>query len=431
MRRLPRFRVKVADNHSLAASHPIFCLSAGNLTMADPTRILFVDDEPGIRATLPAILDRFGFNVTAAATVSEALRYVATEKFDVLIADLNIGQPGDGFTVVSAMRRTQPGAVTFILTGYPAFESALEAIRQQVDEYLIKPADIDSMVEKIRLKLADPRGSGRQIQTKRLPEILEQSKRDIVQRWLTAARKDDLIAAANLSDFELTEHLPTLIGEVIKAPGGQTLSREALDAAAAHGRERFKHGCTIPALMRECRILQQVLSKFIQNSLLGLDISSVIPGVMQIGEAIQAYYEACVREYVHARYTSAEAVQNKGKSLLLLSGDTELALLRAHALKQAGFFVSRADNRKEALELLEQKFDALVVSYSLSGENITEMTELFRQQNPTAPIVAVSREKWQDLKVDADFQLRGEDGPEALIEAVDSVLNRKQLRRIK
>jgi DNA-binding response OmpR family regulator len=124
-------------------------------------------------------------------------------------------------------------------------------------------------------------------------------------------------------------------------------------------------------------------------------------------------------------------VQNKGKSLLLLSGDTELALLRAHALKQAGFFVSRADNRKEALELLEQKFDALVVSYSLSGENITEMTELFRQQNPTAPIVAVSREKWQDLKVDADFQLRGEDGPEALIEAVDSVLNRKQLRRIK
>jgi DNA-binding NtrC family response regulator len=393
--------------------------------MAEPTRILFVDDEPGIRATLPAILGQFGFEVTAAATVSEALRYVATEKFDVLVADLNIGQPGDGFTVVSAMRRTQPGAVTFILTGYPAFESALEAIRQQVDDYLIKPADIHSMVEKIKLKLAD------QVQTKKLPEILEESKREIVQRWLAAARQDDLIASANLSDVELTEHLPVVIDEVIQAPAGQNVSKEGLNAAAAHGRARFKQGCTIPVLMRECRILQQVLSQFIQSSLLGVDISSVIPGVMQIGEAIQAYYEACLREYVHMRYASAEAVQNKGKSLLLLSGDTELGLLRAHVLERAGFSVSHADTRKEALELLEQKFDALVISYSLSRENIVEMTELFRKQNPKAPVVAVSREKWQDLKVDADFQLRGEEGPEALIEAVDSVLNRKQLRRIK
>src|SRR5215472_6606313 len=125
--------------------------------MAEQTKILFVDDEPGIRATLPVILNQFGFNVTTAASVPEALHLVATEPFDVLIADLNIGQPGDGFTVVSAMRRTQPSAVTFILTGYPAFETALEAIRQQVDDYLIKPADVPTMVQKIRTKLATPR----------------------------------------------------------------------------------------------------------------------------------------------------------------------------------------------------------------------------------------------------------------------------------
>ena len=44
--------------------------------------------------------------------------------FDVLLSDLNIGQPGDGFTVVSAMRRVQPKAATFILTGYPDFDTA-------------------------------------------------------------------------------------------------------------------------------------------------------------------------------------------------------------------------------------------------------------------------------------------------------------------
>ena len=84
--------------------------------------ILFVDDEPGIRDTLPAILEQHGFQVTVAATVPEALHAITTGKFDVLISDLNIGAAGDGFTVVSAMRRTQPDCVNFILTGYPAFE---------------------------------------------------------------------------------------------------------------------------------------------------------------------------------------------------------------------------------------------------------------------------------------------------------------------
>lgn len=95
------------------------------------TRLLFVDDEPNIRLTLPAVLEREGFAVTTAASVPEAVDLINREKFDILISDLNIGQPSDGFTVVSVMRRVQPEAFTFILTGYPDFESALQAIRNQ------------------------------------------------------------------------------------------------------------------------------------------------------------------------------------------------------------------------------------------------------------------------------------------------------------
>src|SRR6185437_1901780 len=103
-------------------------------------RLLFVDDEATIRITLSAILSKHGFKVTVAATVAEALQKITSQQFDILLSDLNIGNPGDGLTVVSAMRRTQPEAVTMILTGYPAFETALEAIRQQVDDYIVKPA---------------------------------------------------------------------------------------------------------------------------------------------------------------------------------------------------------------------------------------------------------------------------------------------------
>jgi len=54
------------------------------------------------------------------------------------------------------MRRTQPGTAIFILTSYPAFESALQAIRQQVDDYFVKPANVDAVVSRIVTRLSEP-----------------------------------------------------------------------------------------------------------------------------------------------------------------------------------------------------------------------------------------------------------------------------------
>lgn len=402
------------------------------LKTTEPTTILFVDDEPGIRMTLPVILDGFQFKVSVAATVPEALQMIATQQFDVLISDLNIGQPGDGFTVVSAMRRTQPTAATFILTGYPAFETALEAIRQQVDDYLIKPADIQSLVEKIRQALISPR-SIRHLQPKRIAEILEDNKREIVRRWLAIAHQDPQISLPKRTDRELTDHLPAAIEEIISRCRGNKLSDTALKAAELHGRTRFKQGCSIPSLIREARMLQEVLSAMVQENLLGADVSFLIPDLVRIGESIQSTVEASIRGYLHARHLASEDLSsNKGKSVLLLSADVELSLLRAHVLSHAGFSTTRADSRQEALQLLsEKKFDALVISYSKSGPDSVEMAHLFRSQNPNAPIVTVAKGKWEDLKIDLDFAVTGEEGPEALIEAVDTALNRKQLRRIK
>src|SRR6185312_16399705 len=82
-------------------------------------RVLFVDDEDTIRQTLPVILEQHGFEVSVAATVPEALDFINHQKFDILLTDLNIGSPADGFILVTAMRRCQPTAATFILTGYP------------------------------------------------------------------------------------------------------------------------------------------------------------------------------------------------------------------------------------------------------------------------------------------------------------------------
>ena len=117
-------------------------------------RLLFVDDEASIRLTLPTILQQYGFDVQAASNVPEALDMIENHRFDILLSDLNIGEPGDGFIVVRAMRKAQPKCVTIILTGYPAFDSAVQAIRDDVDDYIVKPANIDTLVSTMERKLA-------------------------------------------------------------------------------------------------------------------------------------------------------------------------------------------------------------------------------------------------------------------------------------
>ena len=108
------------------------------MARAAPKRILFVDDEPSIRLTLPPVLQQAGFDVHVAESVGDAIFEINSHSFDALISDLNIAEEGDGFLVTTAMRHIQPNCATFILTGYPAFETALQAIHSQVDDYLAR-----------------------------------------------------------------------------------------------------------------------------------------------------------------------------------------------------------------------------------------------------------------------------------------------------
>jgi DNA-binding NtrC family response regulator len=121
--------------------------------MARRNRILFVDDEPNIRLTLPPVLEQHGFEVKSAASVAEAVEQIKASPFDVLISDLNVEESGDGFRVVSAMREKQPDCITLILTGYPGFETAVDALRLRVDDYVVKPVDVETLISALRKKL--------------------------------------------------------------------------------------------------------------------------------------------------------------------------------------------------------------------------------------------------------------------------------------
>jgi putative two-component system response regulator len=117
-------------------------------------RVLFVDDEPAIRKTLPVILRRYGFSVAVAGTVREALQEIEIGTFDLLICDLNIEKEGDGYTVIRAMREKYPRCVAIVLTAYPDVNSAVEGIRLGIDDYIVKPSNADALVAILAEKLA-------------------------------------------------------------------------------------------------------------------------------------------------------------------------------------------------------------------------------------------------------------------------------------
>ena len=101
-------------------------------------RILLVDDNKELLQAMGAMLERSKYQVTMATSAAEALHHIDTKAFDILLTDLHMPEAGDGFTVVSAMRHTNPDAVTLIYSGYPALQDAADAILSQADDVLVK-----------------------------------------------------------------------------------------------------------------------------------------------------------------------------------------------------------------------------------------------------------------------------------------------------
>jgi len=261
-------------------------------------KLLFVDDESGIRLTLPMILEREGFEVKTAASVGEAVELINKERFDVLISDLNIGQPGDGFVVVSVMRRVQPDAVTFILTGYPDFESALRAIRSQVDDYLTKPTDIPSLVAALKHKLENRRPI-RQIVARRAPEFILENLPALLQTWLVSISKDIQLRKSALDAKDRIDNFPEILagvcGQVMNGSGG--LDEATTAYAIEHGISRFKRGYRVDLIVTESRLLQREISHFLQQNLLAIDLSTLITDVMSMADLMSAATEESIRSF--------------------------------------------------------------------------------------------------------------------------------------
>jgi ActR/RegA family two-component response regulator len=244
---------------------------------AHRTRILFVDDETSIRLTLPPVLEQAGFEVQVAETVSDAMFEINSHPFDVLISDLNIGEEGDGFLVTSAMRQVQPDCITFILTGYPAFETALQAIHGQVDDYLVKPVEIEALIRTVRDKLAH--SPAVRFRYKELASLLKENI-DTLAPNVNKTRTQK----AHTPEQAFGQFTGTLI-EVLEKKNS-SLDRDTLRAATRFGRLRKRQGFSATRLAAEFSSFQENIYALIQNNLQVMNTGLLLPDLRRLNSSM-------------------------------------------------------------------------------------------------------------------------------------------------
>jgi DNA-binding NtrC family response regulator len=166
-------------------------------------KVLIVDDDDAVRAMMSATLECKGFNVVAAASVADALRLITTQDFNVLITDLHMPNPGDGFTVISAMRHSQPDALTLLVSGYPDVQSAMAAILLEADEIIVKPFETGKLAELVREKVLTRKPAARP-EKERVAAVLRRCSSGIVQGWLARVKQSIELKHLLLSDAERT-----------------------------------------------------------------------------------------------------------------------------------------------------------------------------------------------------------------------------------
>lgn len=111
--------------------------------------ILIVDDEPIARQSLSDILRLEGHNVVSVASGEAAVDYLRNYAVDLMIVDLKM--PGmNGLDVIQVANQLAPDAQIILLTAYGSMESAVEALRQRVHDYLLKPASPNQIIESVR-----------------------------------------------------------------------------------------------------------------------------------------------------------------------------------------------------------------------------------------------------------------------------------------
>jgi CheY-like chemotaxis protein len=263
-------------------------------------KILLVDDNDNDIFLTRKSLESKNCEVVSATTVTEALKQIASQPFDVLITDLHMPEPGDGFSVVTAMRHFQPQAVNLVCSSYPDVQRSMAAILLQADDVLMKPfpaEQLAALVDKAKL----PSRPSPPPSKESVASILDRDLALTIQRWLLRVEEIPELAALTLGTKERTKYLPAMIASItarLRADRAIKAKDLAEPTALAHGQVRYTQGYTAPMIVQESRMLQVCIFETIERNLSTVDFTKVLPDIMIIADEVDWQLKQAVESFL-------------------------------------------------------------------------------------------------------------------------------------
>jgi YesN/AraC family two-component response regulator len=200
---------------------------------------------------------------------------------------------------VSAMRHSNPKAVTMVLSAFPEMGAAARAILQQTDQILVKPMEIMALVEAIKQRVKTGAPLPRVVET--VAAILQRSVEETIGAWYGRIKTDEKVMAISMTFEQRTCHLQQVFKDLAsRLESAKPIGSKELvsKAAADHGINRQRQGYTAAMLVEESRMLQVCIFDTLQNNLATIDFSVLLIGVMTIADEIDSQLSQAMDSFI-------------------------------------------------------------------------------------------------------------------------------------
>lgn len=134
-------------------------------------RILVVDDDENIRKTMKAILEDEGYLVDLAGTGKEAIQKTYEKIYDIALLDIRLPDM-EGVELLEKMKDNVPKTRKIMVTGYPSMQNAISSLNKQADAYLLKPVDVEKILQTIKEQL-QAQENERKFSEQKIAEFIE------------------------------------------------------------------------------------------------------------------------------------------------------------------------------------------------------------------------------------------------------------------
>jgi DNA-binding NtrC family response regulator len=124
--------------------------------MGEAARILIIDDDENIRKVLETILEDEGYIVETAETAKKGIEKSEKAFYNLALIDVRLPDM-EGIELLSKLRNTKPKMRKIIVTGYPTLQNAVSAVNKGADAYVMKPFEVEKILQTIREQLKKQR----------------------------------------------------------------------------------------------------------------------------------------------------------------------------------------------------------------------------------------------------------------------------------